>query len=129
VLAKHRVANRELARMFERGEVEKRYVAVVYGRVARSDFVIDEPIGKIDVRYQYPVEYEYGKANDLATYLPKRRVDPDGKPARTRVEVIGHSERFTTLRLRPEQGRTNQIRVHLAHIGHPIGRQDLRALE
>ena len=87
MLAKHRDANRLLARMFERGEVEKRYAAIVYGRVARREFTIDEPIGKIDARYQYPVEYEYGKANDLATFLPKRRVDPAGKPARTRVEV------------------------------------------
>lgn len=120
MLAKHRVANRELARAFERGEVDKRYFAVVYGCVVEREFVIDEPIGKIDVRYQYPVEYEWGKENNLATYLPKQRVAPDGKSARTRVEVVRHHDNFTTLRLTPEQGRTNQIRVHLAHIGHPI---------
>ena len=128
MLAKHRVANRELARMFERGEVEKDYLAVVYGKVRRRAFTIDEPIGKIDVRHQYPVEYEWGKENDLATYLPKRRVDPDGKAARTRVEVLGHSDAFTTLRVVPEQGRTNQIRVHLAHTGHPIVGDKIYAL-
>lgn len=120
VLAKHRDANRLLARRFERGEVDKRYLAVVHGRVAEREFVIDAPIGKIDARYQYPVEYEYGKANDLATFLPKRRVDPSGKPARTRAEVLSYAGEFTTLRVTPEQGRTNQIRVHLAHVGHPI---------
>lgn len=128
VLAKHRDANRLLARMFERGEVEKRYVAIVYGRVAEREFTIDGPIGKIDARYQYPVEYEYGKANDLATYLPKRRVDPEGKPARTRVEVLHYEADFTTLRVTPEQGRTNQIRVHLAHVGHPIVGDKIYAL-
>lgn len=128
VLAKHRDANRLLARMFERGEVEKRYAAIVYGRVVQREFVIDEPIGKIDARYQYPVEYEYGKANDLATFLPKRRVDREGKPARTRVEVVAHGGDFTTLRIAPEQGRTNQIRVHLAHVGHPIVGDKIYAL-
>jgi 23S rRNA pseudouridine1911/1915/1917 synthase len=128
VLAKHRDANRLLARMFERGEVEKRYLAIVYGSVTPREFTIDEPIGKIDARHQYPVEYEYGKANDLATYLPKRRVAADGKPARTRVEVLCDDGDFTTLRVTPEQGRTNQIRVHLAHIGHPIVGDKIYAL-
>ena len=128
MLARHRAANRELARMFERGEVEKNYVAVVYGNVRPGAFTIDEPIGKIDVRHQYPAEYEWGKENDLATYLPKRRVDPGGKAARTRVQVVGKLDRFTTLRVVPEQGRTNQIRVHLAHIGHPIVGDKIYAL-
>src|SRR5262249_8763123 len=117
--------------MFERGEVEKRYLAIVYGRVA-GDRVIDAPIAKVDARYQYPVEYEYGKANDRATYLPKRIVAEGGKEARTKIEVIGtriHEGReLTTLRVIPEQGRTNQIRVHLAHIGHPIVGDKIYAL-
>jgi 23S rRNA pseudouridine1911/1915/1917 synthase len=120
MLAKHRDANRLLARMFERGEVEKRYLAIVHGHLADKEFLIDAPIGKIDARFQYPVEYEWGKQNDLATYLPKRCVDPNGKPARTRAEVLGTRGAYTTLRITPEQGRTNQIRVHLAHAGHPI---------
>lgn len=128
VLAKHRDANRLLARMFERGEVAKRYIAIVCGNVVEPAFVIDQPIGKIDARHQYPVEYEYGKANDLATFLPKRRVDPDGKPARTRVDVLHRHGDLTTLRITPEQGRTNQIRVHLAHAGHPIVGDKIYAL-
>jgi len=128
MLAKHRDANRRLAGMFERGEVEKRYLAVVYGEVAQDGFVIDAPIGKVDARYQYPVEYEYGKANDRATYLPKRVVDPAGKPARTRIEVLDRAGGFTALRVIPEHGRTNQIRVHLAHIGHPIVGDKIYAL-
>jgi 23S rRNA pseudouridine1911/1915/1917 synthase len=132
MLAKHRGANRLLAGMFERGEVEKEYTAVVYGSMAQRDFIIDAPIAKVDARYQYPVEYEYGKANDRATYLPKRIVAEGGKPARTRIEPVGHGSHdgreLTTLRVTPEHGRTNQIRVHLAHIGHPIVGDKIYAL-
>lgn len=136
MLAKHREANRRLAGMFERGEVEKRYLAVVYGRVGDgapgTTALIDAPIAKVDARYQYPVEYEYGKANDRATFLPKRVVAEGGKEARTRIEVVGvrthRSRELTTLRVTPEQGRTNQIRVHLAHIGHPIVGDKIYAL-
>ncbi|HET6347975.1 MAG TPA: RluA family pseudouridine synthase [Candidatus Krumholzibacteria bacterium] len=135
MLAKHRAANRLLAGMFERGDVEKRYLAIVYGQVsgrAGSTTLIDAPIAKVDARYQYPVEYEFGKANDRATYLPKRIVAEGGKPARTRIEVVGYATRerdeFTMLHVVPEQGRTNQIRVHLAHIGHPIVGDKIYAL-
>lgn len=121
VLARNRRTGRALSGMFARGEVEKGYVAVVYGRPGEDEFVIDAPIGKIDIRDRYADEYAWGKANDVATYLPKRAVDfAHGKPARTRCEVVGERGGFTTLRVTPEQGRTNQIRVHLAHAGHPV---------
>jgi len=129
VLAKHKKANRVLAERFARGEVEKQYLAVVYGAVDADEFTVDAPIGKIDIRDQYPDEYAYGKANDMATYLPKRAVDMEnGKPARTRFERIRSSGEFTELRVIPVQGRTNQIRVHLAHAGHPIVGDKIYAL-
>jgi len=125
VLAKHRDANRRLAGDFAHGRVEKTYAAAVFGHVGDDALAVDAPIGKIDVRAAYPEDYARGKAADLATYLPKRAVDFDGgKPARTRFEVVRRGESdgvaFTALRAVPEQGRTNQIRVHLAHAGHPL---------
>ena len=120
MLARNREANRRLAGMFERGEVAKSYLGIVRGELGQTGFVVDAPIGKVDARFQYPVEYAWGKENDLATWLPKRQVDPAGKPARTRVDVVGICDGLTSVRLTPEEGRTNQIRVHLAHIGHPL---------
>jgi len=125
VLAKNRQTNRVLADAFARGEVEKSYLAVAFGHAREDAFTVDAPIGKVDVRAEYPEEYRHGKVNDLATYLPKRVVDFErGKPARTRFEVLRRGEAdsipYTSLRAIPEQGRTNQIRVHLAHAGHPL---------
>lgn len=120
VLARSRELNRAMATAFAEGRVAKRYLAVVTGYVERDAFTVDAPIGRVDVRSAYPEAYRRGKARDLATYLPKRVVDPAGKPARTRFEVIRRGADDTVVRAIPEQGRTNQIRVHLWHVGHPI---------
>lgn len=98
-------AQRRLARCFEERAVDKRYVAVVAGRVAGGSGCIDLPIAA-----DWPRR-------------PLRCIDAaHGRPSQTRWQVIEHDptgER-TRLALDPVTGRTHQLRVHLLAIGHPI---------
>jgi 23S rRNA pseudouridine1911/1915/1917 synthase len=99
VLAKTAQSLRALTRHFARRLVEKRYVALVHGRPA--DAVIRAPIGR-----------------DPAL-RPQWRVLADGRPAETRLTTVSAGER-SLVSLVPVTGRTNQLRIHCAHVGHPI---------
>jgi 23S rRNA pseudouridine1911/1915/1917 synthase len=84
--------------------MERRYLGVVEGIVASQQGIVDAPIGR------------------SASTPTRMAVRPDGKPARTSYEVLAvlGDERRSLLGLRLETGRTHQIRVHMAAIGHPI---------
>jgi 23S rRNA pseudouridine1911/1915/1917 synthase len=92
-----------LARQFRDRTLSKRYLAVVHGIVRADTGVVDRAIGR------HPRER---KRMTVAT----RR----GRPAVTRFEVLERFRGATFLRLAPETGRTHQLRVHLAALGHPI---------
>ncbi len=102
VVAKTPRALTILSRHFRKRLVEKRYVALVRGKVDQEFGSINAPIGRDPDQ------------------LPHWRVMEDGKPAETRFKVLERLERATLLELEPVTGRTNQLRIHCAHMGHPI---------
>jgi 23S rRNA pseudouridine955/2504/2580 synthase len=104
IVAKKRSALVELHRMLRDGEVEKVYRAMVAGR------------WKSDTRELRQSLHKYVDAKG------ERRVavHEAGRSAVTRVKRIQANERFSVLEVRLLTGRTHQIRVHLAHAGHPI---------
>jgi tRNA pseudouridine32 synthase/23S rRNA pseudouridine746 synthase len=100
LFAKTASTHRELSLAFEQRRVDKRYVAVVHGRVERDELVIDAPLR------------EYGSG--------RMAVDPRGKPSLTRVTVVERAARHTLVEVKPETGRRHQIRAHLYAEGHAL---------
>jgi 23S rRNA pseudouridine1911/1915/1917 synthase len=123
LLTKDAQTARAMGKMFAGGAVAKLYAAVVHGRVERESFTVDAPIGKTIEEVTPRPEDIMGSdlAADLPRFVPRRRVDREkGKPSVTRFEVERYLGSCTLVQAIPLSGRTNQIRVHLHHAGHPI---------
>ncbi len=101
VIAKNPRSHRILCSHFQRRLVEKKYLAVVEGIVCEDYGTINAPIGR-----------------DAEERVWK--ISPDGKSAESRFQVVERFADKTLLELEPVTGRTNQLRLHCAHIGHPI---------
>ena len=96
---------RRLSQMFREREVEKRYVAVVAGKV-------DPSAGELNL----PIVADWPNR-------PLRKIDFElGKPSLTRYRLLAHDADTDTsrLELEPVTGRTHQLRVHMTAFGHPI---------
>ena len=101
VIAKSLRMHRSLARQFQRKYVEKKYLALVNGVVREETGTIVAPVGRFAEQKRWDVK-------------------AGGKPAETRFRVIERRSDTTLVELEPVTGRTNQLRIHCASIGHPI---------
>ena len=103
LIAKHKAAERHYKQEFAARRVEKRYIAVVHGSLADDRGDIEYPlITDWERRPRQKICYEHGKT------------------AHTSYEVLARDGATTRVALTPHTGRSHQLRVHLAAIGHPI---------
>ena len=104
LLARHPKAVKRVSALFEAGQIGKLYWAVVEGEPAEDEGRIDAPLWKVSTA-------ETGW---------RMIVDPRGKRAVTGWQVIERARGRSLIAFRPETGRTHQVRVHAAALGHPI---------
>ena len=103
LVAKNNQAHMKLARQFKDHSIKRKYIALVDGLVEFDEGTIEMPLGR-HPRMREKIAVTFNKSRE----------------AKTNYRVIKRFKRFSLLELTPETGRTHQLRVHLAHIGHPI---------
>ena len=108
IVAKNDYAHNKLALQIKEHSFTREYEAVVYGNIKEDSLTVNAPIGR------HPV-----KRKQMAVTLK------NSKNAVTHCTVLERFKNFTHIRLKLETGRTHQIRVHMAYIGHPVAGDDV----
>ena len=146
VIAKTVLAARELGKIWETRTIQKEYQAIVHGHVAAEQGMIDAPLGKDEASIVAIKDCVRADGTPAQTefFVEKRffrnvsregregiadeiKPSPPSCPSRDNSELKTENSKsktfrqpFTLLRLLPRTGRKHQIRIHLAHLGHPI---------
>lgn len=111
VMARGKAAQRALSIAFQERQIRKRYIAVVDGALSPTE-------GEVNL----PLSADWPRR-------PRQKIDTvSGKPSRTHYRLLAASADNSRLELIPETGRSHQLRVHMAALGHPILGDPLYAL-
>jgi 23S rRNA pseudouridine1911/1915/1917 synthase len=102
LVAKNRQAQANLMQQFKNRLIKKTYITLVQGRITPEKGIIEAAIGRDPSHRQ------------------RMAIVAKGREARTEYRVIKYIGNYSLLEIKPETGRTHQIRVHLAAIGHPV---------
>ncbi len=126
VLAKHDQAIRRLQQQFKHRTVQKTYIALVIGKLAPDEGIIDAPIGRHPRhRKRMAVVPQGRKAYSrwkVLKYLHQRSFDPKRQRPQDDISFDDAQDDiiYTLVQVRPSTGRTHQIRVHLSWLGYPV---------
>lgn len=102
IVAKNDLAHINMSKQIKDRQVKKIYISLVKGNISEDEATINMPIGR--------------STKDRK----KMAVRKDGKEALTHFKVLKRYEKYTLLEIKIDTGRTHQIRVHMAEIGHPV---------